>query len=44
MNFGWPTAEIAVMGPKGAVEIIFKKGDREAEDKEEAVSKRERVP
>jgi propionyl-CoA carboxylase beta chain len=25
MNYGWPTAEIAVMGPKGAVEIIFKK-------------------
>lgn len=24
-NFAWPTAEIAVMGPKGAVEIIFKK-------------------
>ncbi len=25
MNYAWPTAEIAVMGPKGAVEIIFKK-------------------
>ncbi len=25
LNFAWPTAEIAVMGPKGAVEIIFKK-------------------
>jgi len=24
-NFAWPSAEIAVMGPKGAVEIIFKK-------------------
>ena len=24
-NFAWPGAEIAVMGPKGAVEIIFKK-------------------
>jgi propionyl-CoA carboxylase beta chain len=24
MNFAWPTAEIAVMGPKGATEIIFK--------------------
>ena len=24
INFAWPTAEIAVMGPKGAVEIIFK--------------------
>ncbi len=29
VNFAWPTAEIAVMGPKGAVEIIFReeKGD-----------------
>ena len=25
VNYAWPTAEIAVMGPKGAVEIIFKK-------------------
>jgi len=25
MNFAWPTAEIAVMGAKGAVEIIFRK-------------------
>ena len=24
LNFAWPTAEIAVMGPQGAVEIIFK--------------------
>lgn len=24
-NFAWPTAEIAVMGAKGAIEIIFKK-------------------
>src|SRR3954463_607118 len=25
VNIAWPTAEIAVMGPKGAVEIIFRK-------------------
>ncbi|MFH0764807.1 MAG: acyl-CoA carboxylase subunit beta [Calditrichota bacterium] len=25
LNFAWPSAEIAVMGPKGAVEIIFSK-------------------
>jgi propionyl-CoA carboxylase beta chain len=24
LNYAWPTAEIAVMGPKGAVEIIFR--------------------
>jgi len=31
VNFAWPTAEIAVMGPKGAVEIIFRQdiGDEE---------------
>jgi propionyl-CoA carboxylase beta chain len=25
LNLAWPSAEIAVMGPKGAVEILFKK-------------------
>jgi propionyl-CoA carboxylase beta chain len=30
INYAWPTAEIAVMGPKGAVEIIFKKEIAEA--------------
>jgi propionyl-CoA carboxylase beta chain len=34
MNFAWPTAEIAVMGAKGAAEIIFKKEINEAPDKE----------
>ena len=24
INFAWPSSEIAVMGPKGAVEIIFR--------------------
>jgi propionyl-CoA carboxylase beta chain len=33
-NFAWPSAEIAVMGAKGAIEIIFKKQVEEAEDKE----------
>ena len=28
VNFAWPSAEIAVMGPKGAVEIIFRQGSR----------------
>ena len=32
MNFAWPTAEIAVMGAKGAAEIIFKKEIAEAND------------
>jgi propionyl-CoA carboxylase beta chain len=42
VNFAWPTAEIAVMGPKGAVEIIFREekndpvkiSEREAEYRE----------
>jgi propionyl-CoA carboxylase beta chain len=32
INYAWPTAEIAVMGAKGAAEIIFKKEISEAED------------
>jgi propionyl-CoA carboxylase beta chain len=31
VNFAWPTAEIAVMGAKGAVEIIFRADAGEAE-------------
>ncbi len=34
MNFAWPTAEIAVMGAKGAAEIIFKKEIKTAKDPE----------
>lgn len=34
MNYAWPSAEIAVMGAKGAAEIIFKKEISEASDKE----------
>jgi len=33
-NYAWPTAEIAVMGPKGAVEIIFKKDIESAKNPE----------
>ncbi|MFL5730964.1 MAG: acyl-CoA carboxylase subunit beta [Cytophagaceae bacterium] len=33
MNYAWPTAEIAVMGARGAAEIIFKKEISEAADK-----------
>ncbi len=34
LNYAWPTAEIAVMGAKGAAEIIFKNEIAAAEDKE----------
>src|SRR3546814_8810798 len=31
LNYAWPTAEIAVMGAKGAVEIIFRQDIGDAE-------------
>ena len=34
LNYAWPTAEIAVMGPKGAVEIIFR-NELKGEDRDE---------
>ena len=34
LNLAWPTAEIAVMGPEGAIDIIFRKELAEAEDAE----------
>jgi propionyl-CoA carboxylase beta chain len=33
-NFAWPTAEVAVMGPEGAVNIVFRKELEEADDAE----------
>jgi len=33
-NFAWPTAEVAVMGPDGAVNIIFRRELLEADDAE----------
>lgn len=41
MNFAYPTAEIAVMGPDGAVNIVYRKELAEAADLEE--EKRRRV-
>jgi propionyl-CoA carboxylase beta chain len=42
MNFAWPTAEIAVMGAKGAAEIIFKKDIDKAEDHVAALAAKEK--
>ncbi|MCB9357286.1 MAG: acyl-CoA carboxylase subunit beta [Calditrichaeota bacterium] len=39
MNFAWPTAEIAVMGAQGAVEIIFAKEITASEDPDSAKKK-----
>ena len=41
LNYAWPTAEIAVMGAKGAAEIIFKKQISEAEDHEGKLKEKE---
>lgn len=42
MNFAWPTAEIAVMGAKGAAEIIFKKEIDSSENREAAWKEKEK--
>jgi len=40
MNYAWPSAEIAVMGAKGAVEIIFKGDIAKAADPEAELQKK----
>lgn len=42
LNFAWPTAEIAVMGAKGAAEIIFKKEIAAADDPESMFKEKEK--
>ncbi len=39
VNFSWPTGEIAVMGPDGAIKILYKKEIKESEKKEELKAK-----
>lgn len=41
MNYAWPTAEIAVMGAKGAAEIIFKREIQSAENPEDKWKEKE---
>ncbi len=41
MNYAWPTAEIAVMGAKGAAEIIFKKEINSAENPKEKLEEKQ---
>lgn len=43
LNYAWPSAEIAVMGAKGAAEIIFKKEISTAENPEEKWLEKERL-
>ncbi|MGA9896949.1 MAG: acyl-CoA carboxylase subunit beta [Terriglobales bacterium] len=40
VNYAWPTAEIAVMGPEGAVDIVYKRELDRAENRAEARQKK----
>ena len=40
MNFAWPSAEIAVMGAKGAAEIIFKNEIKQATKPEDKLQEK----
>ncbi|MCI0595486.1 MAG: acyl-CoA carboxylase subunit beta [candidate division Zixibacteria bacterium] len=40
VNYAWPSAEIAVMGPKGAAEIIFKREIEAASNPQELLEKK----
>ncbi|RJQ52126.1 MAG: acyl-CoA carboxylase subunit beta [Desulfobacteraceae bacterium] len=39
INYGWPTAEIAVMGPDGAVDVVFRDAIKNAANPQEARQK-----
>ena len=43
MNYAWPSAEIAVMGAKGAAEIIFKREITAAANPEEKLIEKEKL-
>ena len=40
VNYAWPSAEIAVMGPEGAVDIVYKRDLDQAENREEMRQKK----
>ncbi|HMD43163.1 MAG TPA: acyl-CoA carboxylase subunit beta [Candidatus Acidoferrum sp.] len=42
-NFAWPSAEIAVMGPEGAVDIVYKRELSTAQGAERAKLRKEKV-
>jgi len=44
VNYAWPTAEIAVMGPKGAVNILYRRELEAADDPEARPGAHRRVP
>jgi propionyl-CoA carboxylase beta chain len=42
-NFAWPTAEIAVMGPEGAVDIVYKRELSSARESERQALRQEKI-
>jgi acetyl-CoA carboxylase carboxyltransferase component len=42
MNYAWPSAEIAVMGPAGAIEVLYSKEASTAENPAEFIAEKER--
>ncbi len=40
VNYAWPSAEIAVMGPKGAAEVIYRKEIQSADDPESLLNEK----
>ena len=42
-NFAWPTAEIAVMGPEGAVDIVYKRELAKVPESERATLRQEKI-
>ncbi len=42
INYAWPSAEIAVMGPSGAIEVLFSKEMAQAEDQALFVAEKEK--
>jgi propionyl-CoA carboxylase beta chain len=43
INLAWPTAEIAVMGPKGAAEIIFRKEIQQSKNPSQTLAEKEQL-
>lgn len=38
INYAWPTAEISVMGPKGAIEVLYYREIKEIQDEKEKIA------
>jgi propionyl-CoA carboxylase beta chain len=43
VNYAWPTAEIAVMGPEGAVDIVYRRELDKVSPEERAAKRAEKI-